>query len=183
MIIERLDRPMNPIVTLEELGWHTRTGGPAEMGDNYFAPELLRFAVAAAREAEDYGQIALLSQTIRVVLPSWPRALTLNLPITPLLDWSSLTVTAGGEAFDSFAVTTGHRPALRLTGARPAGEVVIDYRAGFCDQAHDVPEDLRHALLDQVAAYWSARGAVDGKAVTLSPHFARIIGRYRGVRV
>lgn len=182
MNVERLTRPVSGILSIEELGWQTRTGGPSDMGENYFQPELDRFALSAIREAEDYAQMALLTQTIRVILPCWPRPDTIALPITPLLDWSSVTVTADGTAFDDFAVMTGQRPALRLTGARPAGEIIIDYAAGFGDQPEDIPADLRHALLDQVACYFDARGAVGGKTATLSPHFARIVGRYRGVR-
>lgn len=176
MNVERLTRSSLPAVDLAEAKNHARVDGDFEDVD--FA----RMIDAATREAEDYAQMALLTQAIRVVLPYWPRPDTIALPITPLLDWSSATVTAGGVAFEDFAVMTGQRPALRLTGARPGGEIIIDYSAGFGDQPEDIPADLRHALLDQIATYYDARGAMDGKTVTLSPHFARIVGRYRGVR-
>lgn len=182
MNVERLERPVSGIVSISEMGWHTRTGGPEEMGDNYFRPELERFARSAVIEAEDYGQIALLNQTIRVSLPCWPRTTSFSLPIAPLLDWSTVTVTADGEAFDDFAVMTGQRPALRLSGARPQGEIVISYVAGHGETAEDIPEDLRLAVLDQVACHFTMRGSATPKQQALSPHFTRILGRYRGVR-
>ncbi|MFV0411252.1 MAG: hypothetical protein ACK5LJ_16590 [Paracoccus sp. (in: a-proteobacteria)] len=181
MIVERVNRPVGQVVTIDELGWHTRTGGPAEMGENPHWPELERFADAAGLEAEDSAQIALLTQRVRVTLEAWPRALTLSLPIAPLLDFASVTVSADGKPFEDFGVMTGLRPALRFN-ARPVGLVVIEYSAGFGDTAEAVPKDLRLAIMDQVACYFDARGVVDVKARTQSPHFARIIGRYRGVR-
>ncbi|RJL18656.1 head-tail connector protein [Paracoccus siganidrum] len=174
MIIERLNRPATAAVDLPA----AKLRGRIDFGDDDADLEVMGGAVT--REAEDYAQIALLTQTIRVCMSAWPRASIFHLPITPLLDWSSVSVTAGGEAFEDFAVMTGRRPALRLTGPRPAGEIIIDYLAGFGDQPEDIPDDLRHALLDQVAAYYDARGSTDRNA--LSPHFVRIVGRYRGVR-
>lgn len=176
MIIERLSRPNALAFDLSEAKSH------AHVTDDFEDFDFARMIEAATREAEEYAQIALLSQYIRVVLPCWPRALTISLPITPLLDWSTVTVTANGVGFDDFSVITGQRPALRLSAGRPAGEVIIDYQAGYGDQAGDIPADLRHALLDQIATYYDARGAVDRSTITLSPHFARIVGRLRGVR-
>ena len=59
----------------------------------------------------------------------------------------------------------GRRPPLRLVGPRPTGQVIIEYQAGFGNH----PEDLRHALPDQIAAYYDTRGAVDQEAAPLPP--------------
>lgn len=176
MNVERISRSPEPVLDLTEAKNHTRVLFDDDDADFVNAID------AVAREAEDYGQIALINQTIRVTLPCWPRAMIFNLPIAPLLDWSTVTVTADGEAFDDYAVMTGRRPALRLSGSRPQGVIVIEYVAGFGDAAGDIPGDLRKAMLDQVSVYYDTRGAVDKQAVSLSPHFARILGRYRGVR-
>lgn len=58
----------------------------------------------------------------------------------------------------------GRRPPLRLAGPRPTGQAIIEYQAGFGNHPEDIPEDLRHALPDHIAAYYDARGAVDQKA-------------------
>lgn len=176
MIIERLERPLNVIVHLDDVKDHARISGD----DDDMA--IQRMANAAAREAEDFAQIALLSQAVRVTLEAWPRGHSFRLPISPLLDWESVTVTADGEPFEDFSTLTGHRPELRITAARPCGQIVIEYVAGYGERAEDIPEDLRLAVMDQAAAYYDARGPGDPRAQAQSPHFARIIGRYRGVR-
>lgn len=178
MIVQRLERPLSNVLSLQDLALHTRTDGMDEV-----LPELQRFALAAVCEAEDLAQIALLSQAVRVTLDAWPRGNCLRLPIGPLLDWDSVSVSAGGVDFEDFTTTTGMRPELRLVGARPLGQVVIEYFAGFSEEGENIPEDLRLAIMDQAAAYFDARGPGNPKAQALSPHFARIIGRYRGVRV
>lgn len=179
MIVERLERPLRSVVDLQALAQHAR----AVDDDGYFLPELQRFADAAVREAEDLAQIALLSQAVRVTLEGWPRTHALPLPIGPLLDWDSVTVTADGQPFEDFTTMTGTRPELRFTGQRPCGRIVIEYVAGYGETAEAIPEDLRLAVMDQAACYFDARGAVDLKTQALSPHFARIIGRQRGVRL
>lgn len=177
MIVQRPDTPRSAIVDLDELRTYTRV----DPGDGSMDRELDRMAHAAVREAEDIAQIALLAQPIRVTFDTWPRALTVPLPVGPLLDWSTVEVTADGEPFESFSVLTGLHPAIRLTEARPCGGVVIDYVAGWPD-VETIPEDLRLAVLDQAAAFFDARGPGDPRVQARSPHFARIIGRYRRVR-
>lgn len=177
MIIERLNRADADPAMLTELRSHARLDGFTDDDD-----QIVRMGRAAAREAEEFAQIALLNQTIRVTLESCPRALTFPLPIGPLLDWSTVEVTADGAAFDDFSVMTGQRPAIRFTEARPAGGVVIEYQAGFGPDSASLPDDLREAILDQALAYYDARGPGDPKAAAMSPHFARIVGRYRRVR-
>lgn len=177
MIVERLERPLALLIGLEDLKRFARVDGMDE-----FDMELARMAHAAVREAEDLAEIALLSQAVRVTLDGWPRTYSFRLPIGPLLDWDRVTVTADGQPFSDFTTTTGTRPELRATGPRPCGRVVIEYVAGYGETAETVPEDLRHAVMDQALAYFEARGPGDPKAQALSPHFARIIGRRRGVR-
>lgn len=178
MNIERLNRSTADVVTLEDLHIHCRSVA----SDDEMTIEVVRMGRAAAREAEEHGSLALLNQTIRVTLDGWPRSWTFYLPIAPLLDWSTVEITADGELFDDFTVMTGLRPAIRLIGPRPSGVVVIEYQAGFGDDGASLPDDLREAILDQAANYFDQRGTGDQKSVWLSPHFTRIVGRYRAVR-
>lgn len=143
--------------------------------------EATQQARAAALELEAYAALALLDQTIRVTLDFWPRKETLALPIAPLLDVLSVTVLADGEPFEAFSVTAGQRPAIRLTGPRPCGVVVIEYEAGFGLLAADIPADLSLAIMEQAAAFYDDRGAGNGKTNCMSPHTARIAARYRRV--
>ncbi|CAM3156329.1 hypothetical protein PANO111632_05670 [Paracoccus nototheniae] len=178
MIVQRLDRTPWLLEDLQDLRDHARVDP-----NGYDDVALRRMFVAAVLEAEEHGQLALFPQTVRVTLDAWPRGHTFRLPIGPLLDWDSVSTTADGQPFEDFNTMTGQWPVLRLTGARPCGQVVIEYASGCEYQSHKIPTDLAHALMDQALAYYDARGPGDPKAQALSPHFARIVGRYRGVRI
>lgn len=176
MRVERLERPASGVVTIADAKIYARIEGDDENS------ALARMCVSAVLEFEDRAQLALLSQAVRVTLPHWPEGKALALPLGPVVAPATVTVTAGGEEFEGYSIEAGQRPALRLTGPRPQGRIVAEYIAGFGDDGADVPEDIRHALCDQVATYYDARGAQDGKLLSVSPHFARIASRYRGVK-
>ena len=178
MIVERITSPVGlPYMPLDVTD-HLRI-------DDDQVTEGYRHMKAAAQEAEAYGQLALLAQTIRVTFEVWPatHGLTLPLPIAPVIDPGSVTMTADGAPFTGFTVITGLRPALALTGDCPTGRVVITYDAGFGVDASAIPPALAHAILDQAAAFYDARGAGDGKTNGMSPHMARIAARYRRVAI
>lgn len=175
MSVERIGRgDQGAYLTLTDAKQWTRVTGDHDDWD--FA----RMIHAVAREAEDYAQIALLDQTIRILLPRWPRG-HVRLPIVPILARNSVSVTINTDPWPDMLLGGGSRPLLMMCGNPPPGVVVIEYRAGFGALPENIPADIRQAMLDQVAVYYDARGAVDAKTVTLSPQFARILGRYRGV--
>lgn len=178
MIVERLEHPLGGIIDLNDLKSHVRVDGD----DEDWA--LQRMAYAAVSEAEDRAQIALRTQAIRVTLDCWPHgARSFRLPIGPVRDRDSVTVTADDQLFEGFTITPGARAELRLTGSQPGGRIEIEYLAGYGETKASIPLDLTQAILDQAAAYYEARGPGDPRRQALSPHFARIIGRYRGVRL
>lgn len=177
MIVDRI--PLNGIpdpFDLPTVLLHCRLENDAEA-----LIEASQHARAAALEIESYSSIALLYQKVYVTLQEWPDMASLALPIAPLIDAASVTVTAMGEPFESFTVTTGPRPKLWIDGPAPCGDVVIEYQAGFGDQASNIPADLALAIMDQASAFYDMRGAGDGKSNGMSPHAARIAARYRRV--
>ena len=151
--------------------------------DQQLQAEASRIALAAAAELEKYAQLALFDQTIRVTLDCWPRSAVFALPVAPLNDALSVTITVAGQPFDAFAITVGLRPAVRCTGDKPSGEVVITYAAGFGVAPADLPHDLRLAIMDQVAIAFDLRGTADGKTNGMGAQAARIAARYRRVAV
>ena len=176
MLIERINRPAGAAVTLASAKAHLRVDG------NDSDVEIMTMIAAATRELEDYASLALLTQTIRVTSDCWGRASVFPLPIAPLPDVLTVIVTADGAAFEAYAVIAGQRPALRLTGERPSGLIVIQYEAGFGDVPSAIPADLGMAILDQVAVLYDMRGVTDPRQGTgLSPHMARVAARYRRV--
>lgn len=136
---------------------------------------------AAAAEIEHFAQVALLDQTIRVTIISPKTSIGVALPVGPYKAGSPITATIDGQPFTAFSVVDGLRPYLCCQQPITGASLVIEYQAGFGDEASDVPADLAQALMDQAAMHYDGRGPQDGKALTTSPHMARIAARYRGV--
>jgi uncharacterized phiE125 gp8 family phage protein len=174
MIIQRTPVSSATPFNLPDVVDHVRVDDPN-------AAELNRLSHAAAREFEDYAQIALLDQTVSVTIDDPIRSALLALPIDPLVDPLSVEITVDGVAFDAFAVNAGLRPAIRFTEDKPCGFVVITYLAGFGATAAAIPDEVKHAVADQALAYFDERGVGDGKSNGMSPHIARMAARYRRV--
>lgn len=149
--------------------------------------EIERTGWAAAAELEQFAQIALLHQTIRLTVFS-PNPLNSNLilPIGPVDEADVPTVAFDGVEVADFAWVGGNRPCIRWSESyrhRLPTRIAIEYRAGFGATAADIPRDLMQALIDQAALLFAGRSPMDGKTLTSSPHMARIGARYRGVRM
>lgn len=165
---------------LDDLKLHLRAPDDAEDA------AVQNIGLTAAEEIEQFAQIALLTQTIRVTIFNPAQECGLSLPIGPVADNDVPTVTIDGEAFTAFDFVGGNRPYIRwlasyydLTPSR----IIIEYQAGFGTGASDVPHDLAQALMDQAALHYDGRSPMDAKSLTTSPHMARVGARYRGVQV
>ena len=180
MLMHRLMSSSALPFILGDLKLHLRASDDAEDA------AIQNIGLTAAAEIEQFAQIALLTQTIRVTIFDPDRESGLRLPIGPVADDDTPTVTIDGAAFTGFDFVAGNRPYIRwltsyhdLTPSR----VTIEYQAGFGLNADDIPEDLAQALMDQAALHYDGRSPMDAKSLTTSPHMARIGARYRGVQV
>jgi len=148
---------------------------------------LAAMAVAATLEFEAQAQVALLTRTVTVRLDGWPTSGAISLPVGPVMDGAEAIVTVDGAAFAAFELLPGKRPELRLTDTATAAlelaEIVIAYPAGYGAEAAAIPADIKHAILDQVAALYDNRGAPSGREWAVSPALLRIAAKHRGVRV
>lgn len=179
MTVHRAPVTMLP-VTIEDLTEHLRL--TPDDGRQLLEAQIM--AEAAAAEIEHHAQIALLSQEITVTLDEWPRHEAVRLPIGPVLRGAPYTAQFGDFDLSILAPRYGRAPGFRLDAAEwCSGPLSISYTAGFGPSPSDVPADLRLAIMDQAAAYYDARGALEGAVQALSPHTARIAARYRGVRL
>jgi len=148
---------------------------------------MINMGRTAAAEIEQFAQIALLTQTIRVTFfePDTTTAL-LRLPIGPADEAVTPSVTIDGEAFTDFDFTAGTRPFIYFVGAYhdlTPTRISVEYQAGFGTDFQDVPPDLVQAIMDQAALHYDGRSPMDTKSLTTSPHMARVGAMYRGVRV
>lgn len=146
---------------------------------------LRNMAWTAAHEIEQFGQIALLLQTVRVTIFQPCREYGLRLPIGPVAEGDTPTVTIDGNAFTAFDFEHGNRPYIRWLADYydlMPDRMVIEYTAGFGTTAADIPRDLAQAIMDQTALHFDGRSPMDAKSLTNSPHMARVGARYRGVQ-
>lgn len=180
MLVDRIASGSAPPFDLYSLKSFLRVDHDEEDGD------IINMGRTAATEIEQFAQVALLTQTIRVSIFNPPKEQGLNLPIGPVSGDEVPTITIDGEGFTGFEFVGGNRPYLHwlssyfdLTPSR----MTVEYEAGFGADASSIPRDLAQALMDQTALHFDGRSPMDAKSLTTSPHLARICARYRGVQV
>lgn len=180
MLVTRTPASATEPFTLDEVKQHCRV-------DHSEDDEAIRtIAWTAAQELEQFAQIALLNQTIRVTIydPFFERGL--RLPIGPVADGIVPTVEVDGGDFTAFDFTGGNHPFIQWGSAFHALTpelLVIEYQAGFGEAATAIPNDLAQALMDQSALHYDGRSPMFSKSLTTSPHMARIGAKYRGVQL
>lgn len=165
------------------------------------------YILAATREIEDFAGLALIRQTVtlrglrfhvrratewwsgvRQGVPETAPAGTakpLFLPVRPAFALVSVTMGDDGTALDSddFRITGTDDPALQPRGAMPDGDVDVVYTAGYGEEDAAVPADLRLAVLDHALRLYERRGDETAVPGGLSATAARVVGRYRRVRL
>jgi len=191
MISYLLAGPAEEPVSLAEARAFLRLDDTAEDG-------LVTTLIAAARlHVESVTGRALVEQSWRLVLDSWPVDGVVALPVSPLVSLTSIT------AFDEdgddhvvplaqFEAASGVTPARLILPRTVDGMPVlrerfgieVDYVAGFGD-AIDVPSDLKRGVLALVAHWFEHRDAVmvAGSGAVIPPGFGQMISPYRQVRL
>lgn len=189
---ERLTAPVAEVVRPDEIKEALRVGD-----DLYREAQI--YVHAAANDMADHGGLAFTFQTIRAHgRGPFASGQVFALPIGPVQANAPITVTFlefdGLEtelAAGLYRLIPGKRPELRLLDVDlPAAladdrtRLLIDYEAGFGANSYSVPPDLRLAILGQAARDFD-RLSDDFKRgnTSISASAARIISRYRGVRL
>lgn len=141
--------------------------------------------------------LALITQSWRLVLDRWPRSGAVKLPLRPMQDITEVRIfDADGlptvvDANVYVVDTAGAPPRLIATVAgwpkpgRPANGIEIDLTAGYGDEAKDVPEPIRQALLLLVAHWYEHRDPIEigSDAVAIPCSVSRLLKSYRMVRI
>lgn len=181
MLVQRTPTTTAAPFNLLDLKAHVRVDADCEL------PSLELMGMAAALELEEFAQIALLTQTVRVtVFGPCPNSSVFELPIGPALDGATATVLIDGAAFADFEFATGPRPHVRWLAPflelNPE-RISIEYQAGFGPTHWHIPKDLSLAVLDQTAMLFDERAPSNARGNFMSPHMARIGAKYRGVKL
>lgn len=153
-------------------------------------PDLIGIAETAAREVEAYADLAMTDQTIVATTDHWP-GMIIDLPVGPVTDTTSATVDLIELDGSTTPITTGwwieggRYPRLHFTETEPGGRIRVTYSAGFGADALAVPADLAHAVMDHASKLYDMRGSCHHRhdGAGLSPHAARIVARYRRVKL
>jgi uncharacterized phiE125 gp8 family phage protein len=156
---------------------------------------LITTLIGAARlHVEGVTGRALLAQSWRVVLDSWPDDRQVKLPVSPFMALTEVTAyDASGAGHDVPLAQFLREPDRLLLPATVAGMPVlrerqgieIDYVAGFGTEPEDVPADIRQALLMLVGYWFEHRDAVivAGSGAVVPSGFDRMVAGYKRVRL
>ena len=141
----------------------------------------------AAADIEAMTGLALLSTTI-VHTPDDAPASVISLPVGPVASGATATVAvieldgSTTAVASGFWLEGGRYPRLHFT-TTPGGRLRITYTAGFGATADALPRDLAMAISDQAVRLYDQRGGINDKGAALSAMTARVIARYRQVRL
>lgn len=172
-------QPDTEPVTLTEARAHLR------MGDDTGSDVLIAALIVNAREyAENVIGRALINQTVTAVCDTFPLARSIELPVGPLIDITSVSYTDinGDTAVfaDYTADTFGRTPRIVLNNSvnwpsvslAPVNPIAIVYRAGFGSTGADVPGTIKQAILLLVGHWFENRETAIIGAETFSVPFA-----------
>ena len=167
-------------VTITEVKLHLRLATSAALAAAYTTEDdLLGALIEAARSAaEDFTRRALITQTWKAYLDSWPSVI--RLPFPPFQSITSIVVE--GVAFTNFTESLEGivKPASGSTwpilSASPGADpIVITWVAGYGDAAADVPAQIRQAVLLLIGHWYNNREAtligVSGSSLPLAVEF------------
>jgi uncharacterized phiE125 gp8 family phage protein len=156
---------------------------------------LITTLIGAARlHVEGVTGRALLAQSWRVVLDGWPTDRQVKLPVTPFMAVTEITAyDADGTGHDILLAQFLREPDRLLLPTTVIGMPVlrerqgieVDYVAGFGTEPHDVPPDIRQALLALVAYWYEHRDAVivAGSGAVVPSGFDRMVSGYKRMRL
>lgn len=184
--------PLSEPVSLEEVKLHLRI-------DHTDEDVLLASLVTAARiHLETMLGQCFLTQQWNLVLDHWPNMVTMVLPLGPvqaitavtLYDMDNQTTLVDTLDYSLDAISQPARLIWRGAGARPKpgrnhNGIEISLTVGFGNNAGDVPQPLRQAILLLVAHWYEHREPVGLSAdVCEIPHMVALLtNAYRRVRL
>lgn len=156
---------------------------------------LITTLIGAARlHVEGVTGQAMMPQTWRVVLDDWPANGVVKLPVAPLQSVTAITAIDdnGGShdiALGQFGSERDRLLVPRVVVGMPLlqerGGIEIDYVAGLATASHEVPADLRQAVLALVAHWHEHRDAViiAGSGAVVPSGFDRLVSLHKRVRL
>jgi len=166
MPLQLITPPAIEPVTLEEAKTHLKV-------DTTDDDTLITALIAAARaRAEWHTGRAFLTQSWVLWLDGWPERNCVEIPLPPSQAITSLTTYAMDDTAtvldaNLYQVDTSSQPArialkspAIVVATRALNAVAIAFDAGYGDNANDVPQPIRTAILEIVADLYTNRGDI-----------------------
>ena len=174
--------PASLPLTVNEVKEHLRITNTGE--DNY----INNLIKTATKSTEKYLNRALLTQTYDLYLDRWENVI--QLPFPPLVSVTSVTynvnqtlatslykvVNSAEPGYIQRAYDTSYPTLDNIPDA-----IVIRYICGYGEDAEDIPEDIRHALLLQVGDMYAHRETMlsDTRVFILRKYLYDLIHPYK----
>jgi uncharacterized phiE125 gp8 family phage protein len=188
MRVTRTSAPEKEPINLDEAKDHIRLDGDDD--DAY----LMALVVAAREMTELRTRRSLITQTWELSLDRFPDANEIWIPKPPLQSITSIqyedetgtTQTFSPASYYVDTVSTFGRVALEPGQSWPGTEaranaVTVTFVAGYGDDAHDLPQSLRQALLFVLAHWYENREPVivGGPVSKIPDSYATLCWAYR----
>jgi uncharacterized phiE125 gp8 family phage protein len=149
---------------------------------------------AARARVEVLTRRTLIATTWRLVLPDWPAAACVALPVSPVLSLARLarldpdgTLAPLDDGLAVLDPVPSDPPRLRFAAPRPAlapGALAIEVVAGYGATADAVPPPLTEAVRRLVARAYEHRGdAAPDDPAALDAEIAALVGPYRALHL
>lgn len=175
-MIRKVKEPGTTPVTLDELKVHLKIDHRHE--DEYLS-QLIK--VATSHVEHDVGR-SLISQVFSVRYSSKGSGsgdiVTIDLPFPPLMDVQEVNVVYPNEfkkPMKRFIVDRGRmRPCVEVSSVH--GDIEVVYKAGYGDYPHELPADLRQAVMIVAGDMYEKRGDFRGE---LSSFLNSLLSPYR----
>jgi uncharacterized phiE125 gp8 family phage protein len=178
-------------ITVAEAKAHMRIDGTAE--DVLIASLIL----TARLHLEAALDLAFITQSWTLVMDTWGRGPSIDIPLSPLLSINAVRVKTGPSTTTlipatSYVVDIASRPARLVWNATakpepypPANGIEIDFTAGFGASAAPVPAPLRHALLLLTAHWYEHRdpGEIGSNEARVPAAISDLIQPFRKIRL
>ncbi len=151
----------------------------------------LRAALAAVEG--DTGK-AVYERQFSFTVSAWRDVACQTLPIAPVNDVASLTVTdllgssVVADAGSYFLAADYYNPSVRSKGwalpvIKDGGTAEIVFTAGYGAAWGDVPADMAQAVLMLAAHFYENRSALTDRAKPLPMGVSKLLSRYRPIRL
>ncbi|MEP2707182.1 MAG: head-tail connector protein [Roseibium sp.] len=162
-------------VTVAEMRDHLRLSGTEE------DTALAGFLKAARTHIEQATRRALISQSWRLYLDTWPIGRLVRFPVSPVLSVDQVTVydfdgAPGILTSDDWRLDRSTQPErlkIKLGAGLPASQMMaaeVDFTAGYGVVSSDVPEDFRQAIRLLAGHWFENREAGTDLATASLPH-------------